>query len=1626
MKKLSKMLMAAALAAYPLVGLDAKTTLYICGDSTMANYATDGSTPTRGWGQYFGTFFTSDIDVINYGKGGMDVQNFYTSASYWPAIKAKLQPGDYVLMQFGHNDEKNGGMDGRELKAYYESIGDKEAAAGVDTRGSVPSGSYVETFSKLVDEVREAGAIPILATPICRMYFSNGDIRRNGRHDLGDNFSILTPDGPTTGNKLPADDHTMDYPYQLIKLAGEKDVEFIDMTQDTRELFSMYGDDRCHSILSDGAGSTHLSVAGAALIARRAAGLMGQKNILSEYIHLGDAAINFTTDGNFGSAYVGNILTKEFTVTGFGLTPEKGNVAVSVTDGFELSLNKSDWSSSIEIPYEGGTLINTFYARTSIDKDGEIKGELTASTSGITSKLDIMAEGEPIPGTGKFTLGWRLAEDDDYNVSGEVIPVEMKLQGLEVKGYDNGMRLSPGAGWPAGDIDESPTRYVEFGVKATEGKKLTINKLALKVGGMDTDGMQCHVSWSVDDGFGNPTTFYSPLDMKADKMNEASTDMMINLAEGKTLMLRVYPWTKEEQQNATICISDVSIEGYVANAATEVSLAWPLDKGVDNPISAETSSTAFSFTSYGVGKDLKVTGTGKPVNITGTMYQPVNNNQSDYTDDASIEFSLRPKSGLTFQPKNISFYATRNGTDGGLMQASLQVGDYTDILATDIKPIRNNTDPKQLFCDYPITGVVVYNNTMTFRIAIKSLGDTKTLTIHSVKIEGEISGDEIEVPTYTITAKPSIPEAGTVTRTPNTSKVEKDQKVTLSATENFGYRFIDWSVNGNVISTDNPYSFFASEDMDIVADYEVLTTYPLEVSVEGGANDYMVAVEPEGELINGIRYYEAGTEVKVTASNNRILSFTNWEDNNTALSRNLVMDDAKKVVANYACEDYIVGWDFHFDEPASDRPADFCVESDNSGMMRLHNEEGQTTGWLSRGVSRGDENGRYAGRIWKLRSDKNFFEASFSAAGYSNLRVASALSCSYNTYTRFFVQYSLDGKTYETIGEMMPGNRTWTDAEFDLPADADGASRVYIRWYPDFDAPLHGSETDYDGLAITDVFVLASPNAADDTTAPVLITSIPAEGSIGASISGSVVLTFDEKIKIGEPKATLNGKELEGSVAGKVVIFKYSGLSYNTNYTFSMPEGTVVDRNGNKAAAINLSFTTMTRTVPEPHLYDAVVDIDGTGDYVSLQKAIDAAPANRVSPWLIFVENGRYKEHIDIPANKPFIHIIGQDRDKTVICDDRLSGGENAVHVSVGATLVVHASDCFFENITFENTYGHEQKNGPQALAVNTDCDRAVFNNVAMLSYQDTWITPGKSAYRVYVNNSFIEGAVDFIYNSGDLYIENTTLYITRESGGYIVAPSHADDVKWGYVFRDCKITAPGDPSKTSVWLGRPWHNSPKTVFLNTCAEVTIPAAGWAEHMGGLPAIWADWNTYDAQGNLLDLSQRRDTYWIEINGEKVYGKAKNFLTDEEAAEYTLDNVMSGDDDWHPAIKTEACEAPVVNVSGNELSWNAVPYAICYVVINGDEVVGFTTDTKYAASGNPKNYVVRAVNEFGGLSAVNDISTSVGNLEADDDFEIVGIYNINGVRLSKPASGLNIIVRENAEGGRKIEKLIITI
>ena len=986
----------------------------------------------------------------------------------------------------------------------------------------------------------------------------------------------------------------------------------------------------------------------------------------------------------------------------------------------------------------------------------------------------------------------------------------------------------------------------------------------------------------------------------------------------------------------------------------------------------------------------------------------------------------------------ISFTAgTNNSASSVSLNFNIKNAQGKVVCNEDVELQRNgNWDASSVAYDFRTGEMLEGKYTMV--ITFKSVGGNgTTANVNNINFAAKRKGQGEKQCKLSVALDDTA--AGTLTVKPNGDVFDEGDEITLTVAENFGYHFEAWKdAAGNTVSTQNPYSFSITQDTSLRGTFSKANTYALNLTLTSGAQPNLVQIQPEGTMIDGKRMYEEGAEVKLSAVNNKIMTFTGWENNSTDPERSIKMTGEQNLTANFSAVDYIVGWDLYYDYPASDRPADYKADSENAGMLSLRKADGSTNSWLRRGIENGFENGRPGARIWKYRTDGYYYEISFSSKGYKNLVLSNGMGVSYNTYKNYDVEYSVDGVNYTKFGEfageleLKPG---WTDGEFRLPAQADEQDRLYIRWKGVESSGLVGNDTDYDGLCIGNIFVTADAGSLADEVAS-LTGSNPENNATGVSRNGSIILNFDKKVKIGSGKATLGGEEIEPVISGKSAVFKYAGLQYNKQYTFTMPQGVLTSRSGNAVDAVQITFTTMERQQPEARLYDAVVAADGSGDYKTVQGAVDAAPANRAKPWLIFVKNGEYREHVNVPANKTYLHFIGQNRDKTVILNDLVSGGdtEKNVGTDLGATVTVKASNVFFENITLENEHGHTTMDGPQALALNTSGDRIALNNVALLSMQDTWLTTNVSNNRHYIKNSLIEGGVDFIYNSGNVYFDCDTLDINRTSGGYIVAPSHAKDVKWGYVFQNNIIRPHAGMNVSDVWLGRPWHGYPKTVFINTQTFINIPAKGWYEHMGGLPVLWADYNTVDKDGNPVDLSQRQDTYWNEdSNGNKVYQKAKNYLTPEEAAQYTVKNVMGGDDNWQPDLMCEACEAPVVKETANGAEWDAVPYAICYVVTRGDEVLAFTTGTSYTAdaaakalaAGEKQPIAVQAVNEFGGLSklGVAGESTAISRTGAAAQMTVEGIYSADGSRLSAPQRGLNIVKSRDQNGKVLVKKII---
>ncbi len=1101
-------------------------------------------------------------------------------------------------------------------------------------------------------------------------------------------------------------------------------------------------------------------------------------------------------------------------------------------------------------------------------------------------------------------------------------------------------------------------------------------------------------------------------------------------------------------------VNDISItaekaEGPVAVSKTGFTATWELKSATMETNAATSAEGLFSVANLSLGDKITAAGLRTDGTVIRQQFQPTEQAAAG-DDNATIVFTLKPKKTLTFTPKSLSFNASRVGTNGGAFDVVVTSNGESKKIASGVTPQLAKEDPYISNHTFNLSDIPATDDIFTVKIYIYNLANNKQYAFSDVVISGDVEGTIEPTPVYTLSVGSNMTGAGKVSTNPAGAEFDEGTIITASATENFGYHFQSWTdETGEVVSTSKNYTFEIAANTTLTAQYTKANVYALNLTRTEGVAENLVQYQPEGNYVDGIHYYEEGTDVVLTAVNNRIMTFTGWDGDATGTAQKceVKMTGERNVTANFSAVDYIVGWDLYYDQPAKDRAADYKADSENAGMLSLRKADGTTNGWLTRGSSNGQENGKYAARIWKFLSEEWYYEISFSSKGYENLVISSCIGSDYNTYSENNVEYSIDGTNFTKIGTFDVPARAWDGPkEFALPEAANDQDRVWIRWMPNRESDLVGVSSDYDGTSIAEIFVLADQKEGASQM-PALVSSTPADGATDASANGSVILNFDAKVKAGTGVATLDGEEITPIISGKSAVFKYSGLKYNTQYTFTMPKGVLTSRSGNDVDEVVITFTTMERTQPEKRVYDAIVAQDGTGDYTTVQAAIDAAPEGRGKPWLIFIKNGQYKEHVDVPATKPYLHFIGQSRDGVVIKDDRLSGGDNAVHVSIGATVVVNADNTFFESLTMENIYGHEKQNGPQALALNTGGDRIALNNVALLSYQDTWITTSTQKNRHYIKNSLIEGAVDFIYNGGDVYLDGDTLEINRPSGGYIVAPNHTADTKWGYVFKNNVLRAHPGVNVTDIWLGRPWHNQPKTVFINLQTFINIPAKGWYETMGGLPSLWADYNTVDANGNPVDLSQREDTYYYTqyykmVDGEKViatsrpeasdmpnwteekvYGTAKNYLTDEEAAQYTIKNVMGGDDNWQPDLLCEATEAPAPVFNDNTISWDEVPYAICYVVTRGDEVVAITTETSVdvnavvcakgsaalGANDSEEPYKVQSVNEQGGLSkfGIATDATALNAVSAAKSAKSNVYYNIAGQRVNSSFKGMVI-------------------
>jgi len=295
--------------------------------------------------------------------------------------------------------------------------------------------------------------------------------------------------------------------------------------------------------------------------------------------------------------------------------------------------------------------------------------------------------------------------------------------------------------------------------------------------------------------------------------------------------------------------------------------------------------------------------------------------------------------------------------------------------------------------------------------------------------------------------------------------------------------------------------------------------------------------------------------------------------------------------------------------------------------------------------------------------------------------------------------------------------------------------------------------------------------------------------------------------------------------------------------------------------------------------YNTVVDINGTGNFKTIQAAIDAAPTAQTSPYVIFIKKGKYHEVVTIPSTKPFIQLIGESLAETIISYDNYSGKPNpnggTFGTSTSGTVNVLASDCMLMNLSMENATGYgidanaipvpATGDGPQALALYVSADRVVFYNCRFNGGQDTVFTGGP-AKRNYFKNCYIDGNTDFIFGDATVIFDTCTIYprtrLDNSAGGYVTAVNTKAVSAYGYVFRDCKLTK--NRGYTNYTLGRPWQSGSggvfnKTVYLNTALGSNISAVGWSVFDANTtPAtvFYGEYNSKHYDGTTVDVSGR--------------------------------------------------------------------------------------------------------------------------------------------------------------------------
>lgn len=444
---------------------------------------------------------------------------------------------------------------------------------------------------------------------------------------------------------------------------------------------------------------------------------------------------------------------------------------------------------------------------------------------------------------------------------------------------------------------------------------------------------------------------------------------------------------------------------------------------------------------------------------------------------------------------------------------------------------------------------------------------------------------------------------------------------------------------------------------------------------------------------------------------------------------------------------------------------------------------------------------------------------------------------------------------------------------------------------------------------------------------------------------------------------------------------------------------------------------------------ELIANLDAAGiPYGTIDEAVAAANADASGTgFFIFVPDGEYQIGGNNPINPkrdfsdnptgttvskddfPYsngqtfitrpggrVSIIGQSMDKTVIYNKPYFFG-----ISYTSTLELkrEASDCYFQDLSFDNRYSWYQMQagqgpGGQSVAFYDRAKRTILKNVGVYGFQDSYASAPSDALaeadrmgRNYYEDCTFAGTVDFICGEGDIWWERCKLLMRHRSSNNLCAPRTLDYQKWGYIFSNCTIDAE-DEAKTHAYMnggwghsyeqtlainsnftiGRPWDYSPAATYLNTRMVLQPASVGWASMKDeGLTLRFQEYGSVAANGEAIDLSVR--TTCISTPGPGSYDAV---MSPSAVKRYNIHNVLGGDEGYDPTVYTEQRPAVTPGFDDTELSWRDDADALLYAIFKSDKEDGeyklfaITTSTVYDCGESAGWYKVRAANQRGGL------------------------------------------------------------